>query len=87
MCSSDLRVRTLNLVGLQRSGLAGQDLVQLKKAFRLTYRSGLPLKEALEQLETLSDNPYVQHFRHFLQLSTTEERRRGLIPGKLKIID
>ena len=81
------RVRTLNLVGLQRSGLAGQDLVQLKKAFRLTYRSGLPLKEALEQLETLSDNPYVQHFRHFLQLSTTEERRRGLIPGKLKIID
>ena len=78
------RVRTLNLIGLQRSGLAGQDLAQLKKAFRLTYRSGLPFKEALQELETFSDNPYVQHFRHFLQLSTTEEGRRGPIPGKEK---
>jgi UDP-N-acetylglucosamine acyltransferase len=76
------RVRTLNLVGLQRSGLTAADLGQLKKAFRLVYRSGIPLQEALEQLEIFSGNPYVQHFRHFLQRSTTEAGRRGLIPGK-----
>jgi UDP-N-acetylglucosamine acyltransferase len=76
------RVRTLNLVGLQRSGLSAADLGQLKKAFRLVYRSGIPLQEALEQLEIFSDNPYVQHFRRFLQGSATEAGRRGPIPGK-----
>lgn len=76
------RVRTLNLVGLQRSGLSAADLGQLKKAFRLVYRSGIPLQQALEQLEIFANNPYVQHFCHFLERSTTEAGRRGPIPGK-----
>ena len=76
------RVRTLNLIGLQRSGLSEQDLQQLKKAFRLTYRSSTPLEESLSQLDIFSENSYVQHFCHFLKCSSTDEHRRGLIRGK-----
>ncbi|WP_013323271.1 acyl-ACP--UDP-N-acetylglucosamine O-acyltransferase [Gloeothece verrucosa] len=76
------RVRTLNLIGLKRAGLTDEAISELKRAFRLIYRSEFTFTQALEQLESFSNNPYVQHFRHFLHQSTTVEGRRGLIPGK-----
>lgn len=76
------RVRSLNLVGLQRAGLTSSEISSLKKAFRLLYHSDTTFKEALERLDLLPHNDYIQHFRHFLQLSLSEEGRRGLIPGK-----
>ncbi|MEA5620064.1 acyl-ACP--UDP-N-acetylglucosamine O-acyltransferase [Cronbergia sp. UHCC 0137] len=77
------RVRTLNLVGLKRSGMAVSDLQMLKKAFRLLYRSELNFKDALEKLELLGDTEQLQHLRRFLLLSQMSGRR-GLIPGKVK---
>lgn len=76
------RVRSLNLVGLKRAGMADQGEVSptLKKAFRILYRSGLPLNQALEQLDLLLDNEHLQHLRRFLQLSHMQGRR-GSIPG------
>ena len=76
------RVRSLNLIGLQRSGLSAEDLSQLKKAFRLIYRSEMSFTEALKQLELVSDNSFVQHFYRFLHDSTNLKQRRGPIPGK-----
>jgi len=76
------RVRSLNLIGLQRSGLSEEDLSQLKKAFRLIYRSEMSFTEALKQLELVSDNSFVQHFYRFLYDSTNLKQRRGPIPGK-----
>lgn len=76
------RVRSLNLIGLQRSGLTAEDISQLKKAFRLIYRSELSFKDALLQLESVADSSLVHHFHRFLQESTTNEGRRGPIPGK-----
>jgi UDP-N-acetylglucosamine acyltransferase len=76
------RVRSLNLIGLQRSGLSEEDLSQLKKAFRLIYRSEMSFTEALKQLELVSDNSFVQHFYRFLHDSTNLKQRRGPIPGK-----
>lgn len=75
------RVRSLNLVGLKRAGLSAEDLSLLKKAFKILYRSGLNLSQALEQLELLPDNPHLQHLHRFLQLSQTQGRR-GPIPGR-----
>ncbi|MBD1837461.1 MULTISPECIES: acyl-ACP--UDP-N-acetylglucosamine O-acyltransferase [unclassified Coleofasciculus] len=75
------RVRSLNLVGLKRAGLSAAELGILKKAFRILYRSGLPLNQSLEQLDLLPDNEYLQHLRRFLQLSQAPGRR-GPIPGK-----
>jgi UDP-N-acetylglucosamine acyltransferase len=78
------RVRSLNLVGLRRSGLMdadqGRTYQALKKAFRTLYRSGLPLNQAIEQLDLLPDCEPLQHLRQFLQLSQLPSRR-GLIPG------
>jgi len=79
------RVRSLNLVGLKRAGIAeaNQERVfqTLKKAFRILYRSGLPLNQVLEQLDLLADNEHIQHLQRFLQLSQMEGRR-GSIPGR-----
>lgn len=77
------RVRTLNLVGLKRSGMSSEDLQVLKKAFRLLYRSGLSFKEALEALEQMGETEQLQSLRRFLLLSQMPGRR-GLIPGKKK---
>jgi UDP-N-acetylglucosamine acyltransferase len=76
------KVRTLNLVGLQRAGLTDAEISSLKKAFRTLYRSDLTLTSALEQLSLLPDNEYIQHLRHFLHLSIAGEKRRGPIPSK-----
>jgi UDP-N-acetylglucosamine acyltransferase len=76
------RVRTLNLIGLQRSGMAAADLRALKQAFRLVYRSDTPYQQALEALGQSADHPCVQHFHDFLQRSSHDPGRRGAIPGK-----
>lgn len=82
------RVRTLNTIGLQRSGIAdaegGKIFKSLKEAFRLLYRSGLTLNEALEKLELLSDNEHTQHLHRFLYQSCHQERRRGPISSNRK---
>ncbi|MBD2664160.1 acyl-[acyl-carrier-protein]--UDP-N-acetylglucosamine O-acyltransferase [Richelia sinica FACHB-800] len=77
------RVRSLNLVGLKRSGMSAQDLQILKKAYRSLYRSELIFKDALEELELLGDSVELQHLRRFLLLSQMPGRR-GLIPGRSK---
>jgi len=43
---------SVNSVGLQRRGFTAQQILNIKRAYRLLYRSGLKLKTALEQLET-----------------------------------
>lgn len=79
------RVRSLNIVGLRRAGIAeieeGQVYRSLKKAFRILYRSDLTLNRALEQLELIADSEYVQHLLQFLRMSQIKPRR-GSIPGQ-----
>jgi UDP-N-acetylglucosamine acyltransferase len=79
------KVRSLNLVGLKRAGFVdaagGQTFQALKQAFRILYRSGLTLKEALEKLEMLPYDEHVHHLQRFLQLSQ-QSGRRGPIPGR-----
>lgn len=76
------RVRSLNLVGLKRAGLSDEEMNVLKKAFRVLYRSNYSMSEAIEQLSLLPDYESIQHLRQFLQLSTTGDKRRGIIPGR-----
>ena len=75
------RVRSLNLVGLKRSGRTANEIGLLKKAFRTLYRSGYTLNQALDHLDLLPDDEQLQHLSRFLQLSQMEGRR-GLIPGR-----
>lgn len=82
------RVRALNQVGLKRAGLAeadqGQVLRSLKKAYKILYRSGATLNEALEQLDLLPDSEPLQRLRQFLQLSQGKGRR-GPIPAQRRL--
>jgi UDP-N-acetylglucosamine acyltransferase len=79
------RVRSLNLVGLKRAGIGGteqnQVLRTLKKALRILYRAGLPLNEALEQLELLPRHESILHLQQFCRGSLLPGRR-GLTPGQ-----
>ena len=75
------RVRSLNLIGLKRRGVNREEIRQLKEAFSLLYLQHLPLKEALSQLETLSNSQHVQHLQQFIEYSLSDNRR-GLISGK-----
>lgn len=78
------RVRSLNLVGLKRAGIVdlenGHVFQSLKHAFRILYRSGFSLNEALEKLEISLDNEHLQHLHRFLRQSQ-QEGRRGPTPG------
>lgn len=76
------RVRSLNLVGLKRTGMTPETIKLLKEAFRLLYRSDQNFTEAITQVAKLGDAPSIQHLSQFLQQSTTEEARRGPIPGR-----
>lgn len=78
------RVRSLNLVGLERAGLRadpeGDVFQQLKQAYRLLYRSDLLLKEAIAEIRQISDRDHLSHLCNFLEASQTSGRR-GPTPG------
>ena len=40
----------INSIGLKRNGFTDEDLLNLKKAYRLLYRSGLNVTQALERI-------------------------------------
>jgi UDP-N-acetylglucosamine acyltransferase len=42
---------SVNSIGLQRRGFTSEQILNIRRAYRLVYRSGLKLKTALEQLE------------------------------------
>jgi UDP-N-acetylglucosamine acyltransferase len=50
---SDFNVapKGLNLVGLKRAGFTSAEIARLKQAYKLLYRSGLKLEDALKRIE------------------------------------
>jgi UDP-N-acetylglucosamine acyltransferase len=79
----------LNLVGLRRSGVARAEIKQIKEAYRLIYRSGLPLSEVLEQLKAEFDAGPAAYFYPFLAASKRGfmSERRSPPGGILKLHD
>lgn len=81
------RVRGLNLVGLKRAGLTrsngGQAYRELKAAYRLLYRAGLPLQEAIATLDQWPHNEHIRHLQRFLRASSQQSTRRGPTPGRV----
>lgn len=59
----------LNLIGLRRAGIAAAEIQQLKKAYRIMYRSGLPLAAALLKIETELPGPLTAHLVDFVRNS------------------
>jgi UDP-N-acetylglucosamine acyltransferase len=70
------RVRGLNSVGLRRAGFATESRRQLKRAYQLLFRAGLPLAAALAELEQMDDE-HVRHLAVFIRNSRRGCTRAG----------
>lgn len=67
--------KTINSEGLKRRGFSGEAIAAIRKAYKVVYRSGATLSDALEQLAPLGEEyPEVQVFLDSLQSST-----RGIV--------
>ena len=67
------RVRGVNSVGLRRSGFNEDERRALKDAYRILFRSALPLQNALQTLDEL-DDVHVAHLVDFIRGS-----KRGFV--------
>lgn len=60
----------LNIVGLKRAGFSEETLAALKQAYRIIFRSHVPLKKALAQVrEEVQPLPEVVHLLEFIESS------------------
>lgn len=72
-------IRSLNMVGFKRNNFTREQIEVLKKAYRILYKSGLTINQALKQLEPLQVYPEVRHLSEFIYASVNDPNRRGLI--------
>jgi UDP-N-acetylglucosamine acyltransferase len=57
----------LNTLGLKRAGFSAEDLRSLKQAYRLLYRSGLKLHDALARIEAELPGEHVRRLVEFIR--------------------
>lgn len=63
--------RGINAEGLRRRGFGQDQIRNIREAYRILYRSGLKLEEALEQIEsTAADKPELVEFSASIRAST-----------------
>lgn len=75
----DLAPKGLNIVGLRRAGFTASDVAVLKCAFRLLYKSGLKLEDALQRITAECDSDHARHLVAFIRSS-----KRGIAkPAKV----
>jgi UDP-N-acetylglucosamine acyltransferase len=62
------RIHGLNLTGLKRANILGDDLRRIKNFYRIIYRDNLSLEEAITRMETtMEDSPERHQFVGFLR--------------------
>lgn len=68
---SDFNVaaKGLNLVGLKRAGFTREQISAIKEAYRLLYRAGLKLEEALERISAEVPTEHTRHLVDFIRSS------------------
>ncbi len=70
LCSDfNVAAKGLNLVGLRRAGFRAEEIAGLKSAYRLLYRSGLKLEEALARIESEVGGERARHLVRFIRSS------------------
>jgi UDP-N-acetylglucosamine acyltransferase len=68
----------VNSIGLKRAGFTTDEILAVRKAFHLLYRSGLMLKLAIDRVETeLADIPVVAEIVRFIR--TTQANKRSIV--------
>jgi UDP-N-acetylglucosamine acyltransferase len=57
--------RALNKVGLDRNGVSAEAQSSLKQAYKILFREGLTIPNALKRIESLPQTPELQHLLQF----------------------
>jgi UDP-N-acetylglucosamine acyltransferase len=66
--------RTINREGLKRRGYSAEQISLANQAYKLLYRRGLKLDEAIKAITKLGDDPAIMQF-----LNSIEKSTRGII--------
>jgi UDP-N-acetylglucosamine acyltransferase len=60
--------RGLNMIGLRRNGVDSQIRGEIKKAYKMLFRSGLTTEQALERIKSeIRQTPQIQEFMRFIE--------------------
>jgi UDP-N-acetylglucosamine acyltransferase len=65
----NIAAKGLNLVGLKRAGFSLADVRALKAAYRLLFRAGLKLEEALARIDAEIPTEHTRHLTGFIRSS------------------
>ncbi|HEY0456874.1 MAG TPA: acyl-ACP--UDP-N-acetylglucosamine O-acyltransferase [Verrucomicrobiae bacterium] len=66
------RTRTVNKIGLERNGVSAEAQIALKSAYKILFREGLTVTNALLRIE--SELPKLPEIAHLLQFARASER-------------
>jgi len=66
------QTRTINKVGLERRGVSEEAQTALKQAYKILFREGLTISNALVKIE--KELPQLPEIEHLLQFARTSER-------------
>ena len=66
----------INVVGMRRAGIGPQIRAEIKEAYKLLYRSGLNVSQAIEQIKKSLKSAEVAHMVAFIEAS-----KRGILDG------
>jgi len=66
------QTRTINKVGLERRGVSEEAQTALKQAYKILFREGLTISNALMRIE--KELPNLPEIEHLLQFARTSER-------------
>lgn len=64
--------RTVNKVGLERNGISDEAQAALKQAYKILFREGLTISNALERIE--AELPPLPEIKHLVQFTRTSGR-------------
>ena len=65
----NIAAKGLNLVGLRRAGFAHEEIAHLKAAYKLLYRTGLKLADALERIQVEIPSEHTRYLVDFIRNS------------------
>ena len=66
-----------NLVGLRRNGFSNEEIAEIRQAYKLIYRSGMPIPQAMDRLESMVQTDPGRRLLAFMKAPS----KRGLGAG------
>jgi len=70
--------RGVNVVGLGRAGFSAQEIREIKRAYRLLFRSSGSVEQAVERIEAELSGPHVERLIEFIRNSRRGVCRRNV---------